>query len=128
MASYPWQSNPEKVDRRAWVRENLSGIEVGGGDLPATVRDIVRALAHLAQPDKIWLFGSRARGTARENSDFDLYVEGIRDRMGFDRIKLDAAGGYLTLRAVDIVPEDEASESMKAEIAREGVLLYERKG
>ena len=87
MAGYPWESNPEKVDRRAWVRDNLSGIQVGGADLPATIRDIVRALVYLAMPDRIWLFGSRARGTARETSDFDLYVEGIRERDGFNRVK-----------------------------------------
>jgi uncharacterized protein len=42
-----------------------------GDDL---VRDIVRRIVETAQPDKIILFGSRARGDARPNSDFDVLV------------------------------------------------------
>ncbi len=123
---YPWNSNPEKVDRRAWVRDHLAGVKVREEGLPSTIIGVVQALAHLADPNRIILFGSRARGEARTNSDFDLYVEGIRDRGGFDRAKLDAIGGYLTLRPIDIVPEDEASEGLKELIAKEGIVLYER--
>jgi predicted nucleotidyltransferase len=38
------------------------------------MNDIVRRIVETAQPDKIILFGSRARGDARPNSDFDVLV------------------------------------------------------
>ena len=36
--------------------------------------DAIRRLAEAVQPDKIVLFGSRARGDCRNDSDFDLLV------------------------------------------------------
>ena len=38
------------------------------------IGDIVRRIVQTAQPDKIILFGSRARGDARPDSDFDVLV------------------------------------------------------
>jgi predicted nucleotidyltransferase len=38
------------------------------------IGDIVRRIVETAQPDKIILFGSRARGDARPDSDFDVLV------------------------------------------------------
>jgi predicted nucleotidyltransferase len=38
------------------------------------VRDIVRRIIETAQPEKVILFGSQARGDARPDSDFDLLV------------------------------------------------------
>ena len=40
----------------------------------AKVRKVVRKIAQWADPDKIILFGSRAHGGAREDSDIDLLV------------------------------------------------------
>ncbi|MDP2787542.1 MAG: nucleotidyltransferase domain-containing protein, partial [Pseudomonadota bacterium] len=36
--------------------------------------DIVKRIVEVAKPDKLMLFGSRARGDAREDSDVDLLV------------------------------------------------------
>jgi predicted nucleotidyltransferase len=38
------------------------------------VRDIVRRIVDVAQPEKVILFGSRARGDAHPGSDYDLLV------------------------------------------------------
>ena len=38
------------------------------------VREIVRRIVDTAQPEKVILFGSQARGDARPNSDFDVLV------------------------------------------------------
>ena len=38
------------------------------------IRDIVRRIVETVQPEKVILFGSRARGDARPNSDFDMLV------------------------------------------------------
>lgn len=37
------------------------------------LRELLRA--HLPQPTRVYLFGSRARGDARWNSDFDLWID-----------------------------------------------------
>src|SRR5688572_16571078 len=36
--------------------------------------EVVRRLVELFQPDRIYLFGSQARGEATEDSDYDLLV------------------------------------------------------
>lgn len=51
---------------------------------PALLRYIVEKIVHAINPQKIILFGSRARGDARDDSDVDLFIiydgdESIRD-------------------------------------------------
>src|SRR2546430_1162239 len=45
-----------------------------GRPKPAILRDIIRRVVEAAQPDKIILFGSAARGEMGPNSDIDLLV------------------------------------------------------
>jgi predicted nucleotidyltransferase len=52
------------------IRPNLGRFRTEDEALAALVDDLVSEL----DPDEIWLFGSRARGTARPDSDFDLLV------------------------------------------------------
>jgi predicted nucleotidyltransferase len=40
----------------------------------ALIRDIVRRIVDTAQPEKVILFGSQARGDAGSSSDFDVLV------------------------------------------------------
>ena len=39
-----------------------------------TLTDIVGKLKIFFKPEKVYLFGSRAKGLARENSDYDLFI------------------------------------------------------
>jgi predicted nucleotidyltransferase len=41
---------------------------------PSILRDVIRRVVEAAQPDKIVLFGSAARGKMRADSDLDLLV------------------------------------------------------
>ncbi|NTU65533.1 MAG: nucleotidyltransferase domain-containing protein [Chloroflexi bacterium] len=41
---------------------------------PQIIQEIVRRIVQVSQPEKVILFGSRARGTARSMSDIDLLV------------------------------------------------------
>ena len=41
---------------------------------PAILADVIRRVVEAAQPDKIVLFGSAARGTMGPDSDYDLLV------------------------------------------------------
>ena len=84
-------------------------------------------------PKKIYLFGSYAKGTATEDSDFDFYII-VKD--GTENLMELTAEAYKAIRdvrsrAVDIIIGTENRfESRKNrmgienEVARKGVLLY----
>ena len=96
---------------------------------------ILARLVERLKPEAIWLFGSRAEGRARPDSDYDLLVV-IPD--GAPAAELDAVGAYELTRGlglpVDVVPcprsvfEEEKHEIntlARAAFAR-GRLLYEQ--
>ena len=100
------------------------------------VREIVRRIVDTAQPEKVILFGSRARGDARPNSDFDLLVIKQSDEPRYRRsAPLYAALADLPVEVEVMVytPEEveEWSEVPQAFITtavREGTTIYERRG
>ncbi len=93
---------------------------------PATVPAQLLAILD-ATPDVrlAILFGSRARGTGRPDSDLDLALrlggEGLR---GEPRLiaELERAAG----QALDVVLMDDAPPLLRFEIARDGVIVLER--
>jgi predicted nucleotidyltransferase len=100
--------------------------------LPPGVLDrIVQAL----QPEQIWLFGSRARGTAAPESDWDLLVV-VADSTtkGLDRASIWAELGDLARYRVEVFPirrSDFEAERHQlgtlAQIAKsEGYLVHDR--
>ena len=91
------------------------------------IRSAVRSLAERYGMDRVYLFGSQARGDAGPKSDVDLRIEPGEAR-GF------AIGGFqydvqeaLGL-PVDVATTHSLSEDFLAAIEPEEVLLYERKG
>jgi predicted nucleotidyltransferase len=100
------------------------------------VRDIVRRIVDTAQPEKVVLFGSQARGDARPNSDFDVLVIKRSDEPRYRR----SAPLYVALADLPVevevmvyTPEEveEWSEVPQAFITtavREGTTIYERRG
>lgn len=67
-----------------------------------SVEEVIHAVAGLCRKHsakKIILFGSRAKGTARERSDIDIAVSGVKD---FDLL-LDEIEHLPTLYTVDVV-------------------------
>jgi predicted nucleotidyltransferase len=98
---------------------------------PRTLDEIVRRIVEVAQPEKIILFGSAARGRMGPDSDVDLLVI----KSGANR--LDLAGKiYMNLfgvgEAVDIIvvtPEDvekyrDCQALVVAPALREGKVIY----
>lgn len=84
-------------------------------------REII-ALAKKFGVKKLILFGSRARGTNRERSDIDLAVQG-GDIFNFVTA---IAEEVETLLSFDVVNLDKnVDENFQAEIARDGIILYE---
>jgi len=102
----------------------------------ALIRDIVRRIVDTAQPEKVILFGSQARGDARPNSDFDVLVIKQSDEPRYRRsIPLYVALADLPVEVEVMVytPEevDEWSQVPQAFVTtalREGTAIYERHG
>lgn len=91
----------------------------------AKIIDLAEQLLH---PQKIIIFGSRARGDHQSTSDFDLAFD-------FPPTS-DAEWGHFcttmeedipTLASFDLVNMREASSELMAAIRKEGIILYERK-
>lgn len=77
------------------------------------VRDIVRS--HLPSPDyRVFLFGSRATGTARERSDWDIGLLGPDDVPGHIVQRIHADLEELpTLHRFDVVDLHSTSETFR---------------
>lgn len=84
----------------------------------------IEDFARECDAEKVVLFGSRARGNNLPKSDIDIAVAGCRDFGRFSYLieeRLDA------LLDVDVVNLDESlSQQLLDEIARDGVILYEK--
>lgn len=82
----------------------------------------IPGFAHKWDLDRVWLFGSLARGTATLDSDADLAVEDLRPR--------DYLSAFGDLENDLPIPCDlvrlEDAPRVRARVEREGVLLYER--
>ena len=94
---------------------------------PVAQSDVERAVAILARQRgvrRIWLFGSVAKGRQPDfRSDLDLAVEGLaRDRALSMWAELDEA---LRLPP-DLVRWEEANPTLRDQIERWGILVYER--
>jgi len=95
--------------------------------------EIVRRLVVALKPDRIYLFGSQARGQAEPDSDYDVLV--LVDRPTEPRYRL-SQKGFQALRgipaAVDVVVWDRETfdarlhlkASFPATVVREGRLLH----
>jgi predicted nucleotidyltransferase len=108
----------------------------GGGKLD--LRPLQPLLARIIEkyhPEQVWLYGSRARGDARPDSDWDLFIV-TPDATG-DRDLSPVVAGELrrgTGVCADLVPcrasefrEDcSVVNTLCNEVACDGVLIYER--
>ncbi|MGA3323097.1 MAG: nucleotidyltransferase domain-containing protein [Terriglobia bacterium] len=100
------------------------------------IDDIVRRIVETAHPEKIILFGSRARGDARPNSDFDLLVIKESDEPGYRRdapLYVALAGLNVPVDVMVYTPEEVTDWSAVPQAfittaVREGKVVYERKG
>jgi predicted nucleotidyltransferase len=100
------------------------------------VRDIVRRIVETAQPEKIILFGSRARGDSRPGSDFDVLVIEHSDAPRYRRdaaLYLALAGLNAPVDVLTYTPEEIAEwsavpQAFVTTAIREGKVVYEREG
>ena len=89
------------------------------------MRDAVREIAQQYGVERVSLFGSYARGEARQDSDIDLlidkgYIRGLFQLSGFhldleDRLKTH----------VDVLTTESLNEKFLKKISKEEIILYE---
>lgn len=92
-------------------------------NIPQVLAGELRQMARRHGLDRLVLFGSRARGTNSERSDVDIAVSGG----DFDGFYWDVQDNAHTLLMFDIVDMDgTVSDDLRAEIARDGVIIYEK--
>lgn len=78
---------------------------------------------------KVWLFGSYARGEAREESDIDLlvkYDESLKSLSWFDTIRLQLGLQDKLLKEVQLVEDGRIYHRFASLIEVEKIPLYER--
>lgn len=99
----------------------------------AVLAEIVRRLVEAYQPQRIYLFGSKARGDAGPDSDYDLLVvvpddappERRRSRLGYERLwGVSTAADVVVWTAADFDSRMHLRASLPATVLREGTLLY----
>lgn len=87
-----------------------------------TQEEILRRIIEISEKHKVKeviLFGSRAKGTAHEKSDFDIAVSGVKDIEAF-REQIEEIP---TLYSFDVVDLDECTN----QLLKEDVAQYGRK-
>jgi uncharacterized protein len=103
------------------------------GDL---IADLVRRIVEAAHPEKIIIFGSRAREQARPDSDFDVLVIKESDEPGYRRdaaLYLALAGLNAPVDVLTYTPEEirdwsAVPQAFVTTALREGKVVYEREG
>ena len=88
---------------------------------PGITTRIRHALAGRADIRLAILFGSQARGTARDDSDIDIAV----DAPGVDLLDLAAMLAQAFDREVDVVPLDDPSIPLLEMLVRDGIVVHE---
>ena len=99
----------------------------------ALLAEAVRRLVEALQPERIYLFGSRARGDARQDSDYDLLIvvpEAEDSTLHLSQRAYGALSGVGVSKDILVVTREEferrslAKTSLPSTVLREGRLLY----
>ena len=101
----------------------------------ATIEPLLALIVAQWNPERIWLFGSRARGDARDWSDWDLLVV-VSDDLGDDAVdpivrwKMRKESGVradiFPCRASEFREDADTPNTLAYEVATAGVLIHER--
>ncbi len=98
------------------------------GSKPLTIEAIKKAVHQTAEKygvDKIYLFGSYARGEATLESDIDLHIEKgrIADLIALSEFQIELESTLET--HVDLLTTGSLDEAFLKRIKREEILIYE---
>jgi uncharacterized protein len=101
----------------------------------AFLDEVIRRVVEVAQPERIILFGSAARGDMAPDSDLDLLVikSGVHRRQLAQSIYMNLFGLEWAVDVVVVTPDDverygDAIGLVIGSALREGEVVYERSG
>ena len=102
------------------------------------LRAIVETIVQVARPEQVILFGSRAKGTARSESDYDflVVVRGIRNEREVSRRiyralldkRVGAAVDVVVVNAGTLEQHKESPFYVYRQALQEGRVFYDRRG
>ena len=87
----------------------------------------INELKKLPFVDRIYLYGSRARGDYSKTSDIDLAIACTNASQDDWRKIMDIIDDADTMLKIDCVRLEKADEPLKENIQREGIIIHERK-
>jgi predicted nucleotidyltransferase len=91
------------------------------------VADVVALASRLLGVERVWLFGSQARGTATRGSDFDIALQlPAAARPRWSEFVLECEDEVPALVDLDLVDVDACDPALARDIAVTGRLVYER--
>ena len=95
------------------------------GRLPDSMKEVIRTVVERSNPSEVVLFGSRARGDNRSNSDFDVALRGRScSESDWNSLVVDLADQAGTLFSMDLVEVEKIGPDYRLNIDKEGKLLY----
>jgi predicted nucleotidyltransferase len=87
---------------------------------------IIATIVKHIKPQRIILFGSRARGDAQERADYDIAIDGENlTPVQLAQIRADLET-LPTLLSIDVVWMNRVTDKLRRRILDEGKVLYER--
>ena len=105
---------------------------IGTGGVNGSLDDIIQRVVEVAQPERVILFGSAARGDMGPHSDVDLLVvKDVANRRGLSaRIRRSLYGAQVAVDIVVATPDDlerfKDSHGLVIKSAlRDGIVVYE---
>jgi predicted nucleotidyltransferase len=113
------------------MREDVDTVAVQARD--PKLEELVRRLVEAVHPQRIYLFGSRARGDARPDSDYDILLLSDQDEDDLPALR---QGAYQSLwgfgMPVDVIVMNDrffdrrrvVVASLPGTVAREGKIVY----
>ena len=113
-------------------------VEIGSNPaivITSAIRPLLERIRVVYDPRQLWLFGSRARGDAREDSDWDLLAvvdDATPDRLFDPKVMwrlLDLErypADVVLLPRSEFLEDADTPNTLAYPVKREGCLLYER--
>jgi len=93
------------------------------GELLEAARPVLKALAAERGFTRLAVFGSVARGDARNDSDFDILVRAPKGTSSFDLVRFQQLLEEVLGRSVDVVEYAGLKKGLDDDVRREAVLL-----
>lgn len=90
------------------------------------IDEIVRLLVEHFRPERIILFGSRAKTGEHGYSDFDIAIEGADMDIREERVIKEILDEKMAIYTVDLIKLDKVDEAFREIVLKTGKVLYDR--